>query len=117
MVAVSDPFDPASGSVSADGRIAYATVRYSVDPPGKAEGEAAKAAVESAREAGLQAELSRNIVRDHGPGEGNEGIGLIVAVIVLLVAFGSVIAAGIPIGTALVRHLHRTRRSSGSWPA
>jgi RND superfamily putative drug exporter len=101
VVSVSDPFDPAAASVSADGRIAYATVRYSVDPPGKAEGEAAKAAVETAREAGLQAELSRNIVRTVDQAEGNEGIGLIVAVIVLLVAFGSVIAAGIPIGTAL----------------
>jgi putative drug exporter of the RND superfamily len=101
VVSVSDPFDPATGSVSADGRIAYATVRYSIDPPGKAEGEAAKAAIETAREAGLQAELSRNIVRTTDQAEGNEGIGLIVAIIVLLVAFGSVIAAGIPIGTAL----------------
>ena len=101
VVSISDPFDPAAGSLSADGRIAYATVRYSVDPPGKAEGESAKAAVESARAAGLQAELSRNIVRTTDQAEGKEGIGLLVAVVVLLVAFGSVIAAGIPIGTAL----------------
>jgi putative drug exporter of the RND superfamily len=101
VLSVSDPFDPTTGSVSADGKIAYATVRYSVDPPEKADGEAAKAAVETAREAGLQAELSRTIVRTTDQAEGNEGIGLIVAVIVLLVAFGSVIAAGIPIGTAL----------------
>ena len=101
VVSVSDPFDPAAGSVSADGRIAYSTVHYSVNPPGKAQGEAAKAAVESARHAGLQAELSRNIVRTTDQAEGKEGIGLIVAVIVLLIAFGSVIAAGIPIGTAL----------------
>jgi RND superfamily putative drug exporter len=101
VVSVSDPFDPAAGSVSADGRIAYSTVHYSVNPPGKAQGEAAKAAVESARHAGLQAELSRNIVRTTDQAEGKEGIGLLVAVIVLLIAFGSVIAAGIPIGTAL----------------
>jgi putative drug exporter of the RND superfamily len=98
---VSDPFDPAAGSISADGRVAYATVRYSIDPPGKADGEAAIAAIETARQAGLQAELSRSIVRTTDQAEGNEGIGLIVAIIVLLVAFGSVIAAGIPIGTAL----------------
>ena len=101
VVSVSDPFDPATGSVSTDGRIAYATVRYSVDPPAKSDGEAAKAAIETARDAGLQAELSRNIVRTTDQAEGNESIGLLVAVIVLLVAFGSVIAAGIPIGTAL----------------
>ncbi|HSB84673.1 MAG TPA: MMPL family transporter, partial [Ilumatobacteraceae bacterium] len=101
VVSVSDPFDPAAGSISADGRVAYSIVHYSVEPPGKAEGEAAKTAVESARQAGLQAELSRNIVRTSDQAESNEGIGLIVAIIVLLVAFGSVIAAGIPIGTAL----------------
>ncbi|MGZ6982960.1 MAG: MMPL family transporter, partial [Ilumatobacteraceae bacterium] len=63
VVAIDDPFDPANGAVSADGRIAYATVHYSVSPPTKADGQAAKNAVESARHAGLQAELSRNIVR------------------------------------------------------
>ena len=71
-----------------------------VDPPGKAEGKAAEAAVET-RRAGLQAEISRTIIRTAEPVEGREGIGLIVAVVVLLVAFGSVIAAGIPIATAL----------------
>jgi RND superfamily putative drug exporter len=101
VVSVSDPFDKAAASVSADGRIAYATVRYSIDPPAKSDGQAAETAVESARQAGLQAELSRNIVRTSDQAEGKEGIGLIVAVIVLLVAFGSVIAAGIPIGTAV----------------
>jgi RND superfamily putative drug exporter len=101
VAAISDPFDPANGSLSADGHIAYAVVHYNVDPPTKADGQAAKAAVQSARQGGLQAELSRNIVRTADQAQGKEGIGLIVAIVVLLVAFGSVIAAGIPIGTAL----------------
>jgi putative drug exporter of the RND superfamily len=101
VLAVTDPFDPSTGSVSADGRVAFATVRYSVDPPGPEQGEAAEAAIEIAREAGLQAELSREIVRGSEEVEGSEGIGLAVALVVLLVAFGSVIAAGIPIGSAL----------------
>jgi RND superfamily putative drug exporter len=101
VLAVTDPFDPANGSVSADGRIAYASVRYSVDPPGPEEGEAAIAAVEQAREAGLHAELSRTIVGGSEEVEGGEAVGLAVAIIVLLVAFGSVIAAGIPIGSAV----------------
>ena len=62
-----------------------------------------------ARRAGLQAEISRTIVRGAEEVEGKEGIGLVVAVVVLLVAFGSVIAAGIPIGTGALRHLHRPR--------
>jgi putative drug exporter of the RND superfamily len=102
VLAVTDPFDQANAAVSADGRVAFATVRYSVDPPGKAEGEAAEAAVEIARDAGLQAELSRNVVAGAEEVESTEMIGLAVAIIVLLVAFGSVIAAGIPIGTALL---------------
>ena len=101
VVGVTDPFDPTSAAVSPDGRVAYATVHYTSDPPTKADGAAAETAVESARQAGLQAELSRNIVRTGDQAEGKEGIGIIVAIIVLLVAFGSVIAAGIPIGTAI----------------
>ena len=98
---MTDPFDASQPAVSADGHVAYATVRYDVDPPGKAQGEAAKAAVQTARDAGLQAELSKSIVQQSEQVEGTESIGLAVAIIVLLVAFGSVIAAGIPIGTAL----------------
>jgi RND superfamily putative drug exporter len=101
ILAVSDPFDPARPTVSPDGRIAFATIRYSVDPPGPAEGEAALEAVDIAHRAGLDAELSREIVRGVEEVKGGEMIGLMVAVIVLLVAFGSVIAAGIPIGSAI----------------
>jgi len=101
VLGVSDPYDPANAAVSADGRVLFATVRYDVTPPGAAEGQAAKAAVGIARDAGLRAELSREIVHGTESEGGSEGIGLIVAVVVLLVAFGSVIAAGIPIGSAL----------------
>ena len=101
VVGVTDPFDAANASVSARGDIAFATVRYSVDPPGPEQGEAAIAAAETARDAGLQVELSRQIVRGTEEVGGGEGIGLAVALLVLLVAFGSVIAAGIPIGSAV----------------
>ncbi|HZI43622.1 MAG TPA: MMPL family transporter [Ilumatobacter sp.] len=101
VLAVTDPFDPAQPAVSPDGRVAFATVRYSIDPPGPAEGEAALDAVEIARQAGLQAELSREVLRGVEEVEGKEAIGLAIAVVVLLVAFGSVIAAGIPIGSAI----------------
>ena len=40
----------------------------------------------------------------------SELIGVGVAIIVLLVAFGSVVAMGLPIGTALIGHLRRRRR-------
>ena len=101
VLSITDPFDTTQPAVSPDGRVAFATVRYSVDPPGPAEGETALDAIEIARDAGLQAELSREVVRGVEEVEGKEAIGLAIAVIVLLVAFGSVIAAGIPIGSAI----------------
>ena len=101
VLGVSNPFDPANAALSPSGDIAYATVRYSVDPPGAAEGNAALEAVEIARNAGLDAELSRTIVSGVEVIEGSEAIGLGVALVVLLIAFGSVIAAGIPIGSAV----------------
>jgi RND superfamily putative drug exporter len=101
VINVTDPFDQTQPSVSPDGRVAYATVRYSADPPPAESGEAALEAIEIAREGGLQAELSREVVRQVDEVEGSEAIGLLVAVIVLLVAFGSVIAAGIPVGSAI----------------
>ena len=101
VLMVSDPFDPAGPSVSPDGKAAYATVRYSVIHPGPRESLAALAAVKGARAAGLDAELSKSLANGGQPSDNSEAIGLLVAVIVLLVAFGSVIAAGIPIATAM----------------
>jgi RND superfamily putative drug exporter len=48
----------------------------------------------------VQAELTGTIAQTQ-KADGKEGVGLAVAVIVLLFSFGSVIAMGIPIGTAL----------------
>src|SRR5688572_24253445 len=76
VLAVTDPFDTTNPTVSTDGGTAFAFVRYSVDPPGAAEGQAAEAAVDIARDAGLEAELSRTIVNGAEEVEGSEAIGL-----------------------------------------
>ena len=39
----------------------------------------------------------------------SEAIGLLAAIVILLVAFGSVLAMGLPIGDRAVRHRHRCR--------
>jgi RND superfamily putative drug exporter len=100
VLGVSDPFEPTSAAVSEDRSTAFASVHYDIAPPGAEEGAAAEAAVRIARDAGLQAELSREVVRGTEEEGGSEALGLVVAAIVLLIAFGSVIAAGIPIGSA-----------------
>jgi len=101
VLSVSDPYDPANAAISPDSHVAFATVHYDIAPPGAAEGEAAESAAQIARNAGLDVELSREIVRGTESEGGSEAVGLVLAMIVLLVAFGSVIAAGIPIGSAV----------------
>jgi RND superfamily putative drug exporter len=100
VTAVSDPFDARGPTVSADGKTAFASVNYSIDPLESEHAEDAEAAAETAREHGVQAELTGTLV--HAEIHSSEHIGLAVAVIVLLVAFGSMIAMAIPIVTALI---------------
>jgi RND superfamily putative drug exporter len=100
VTTVSDPFDSRGPTVSADGRTAFATVNYAVDPLEETHTEDALVAAEIAREAGVQAELTGTLVIEEI--HSSEGIGLAVAVIVLLLAFGSLIAMAIPIVTALI---------------
>jgi putative drug exporter of the RND superfamily len=99
---VTDPFDPAAPTVSADGQTAFATVQFSAQTLQHEHYEAAEHAVDGAREAGVQTEISGQLAAAGKEVHGNEAIGLAVAIIVLLLAFGSVIAMGLPIVTALL---------------
>jgi len=100
VTAVSNPFDPSRPGISRDRATAYATVNYSNRVLTSVNTDEASAAADVARHGGVQAELTGTIAQNQ-KANGREGIGLAVAVIVLLLAFGSVIAMGIPIGTAL----------------
>ena len=94
--------------VSADNpAIGYAAVQY--DQPSEEIREAAFSRLEATqaavdRDGAVRLELGGDLPSEavqEEPG-GQEIIGILVAVVVLLVAFGSVIAMGLPIGTALV---------------
>ncbi len=98
---VTDPFDPARPTVSADGRTAYATVNYASSAPKEVYADDALAAAAVARDAGVPTEVSGELLYGR-PVEGQEAIGLGIAMLVLLVAFGSVVAMGVPIATAIV---------------
>jgi RND superfamily putative drug exporter len=94
-----------TGAVSKDGTIAYATVSWNVNPDGLDTSYLDKLnnAVAPATKAGLQVA--------YGAGAGqigqqtqdlkSEAIGLGIALILLLIMFGSLIAAGIPLVSAL----------------
>ena len=100
VTAASDPFDPAGPTVSADGTTAFSTVYFDRDSIEERHTSAIEDAAEVARDAGVQTELGGGLVS--ATIEGNESVGLAVAVIVLLIAFGSLIAMAVPVVTALI---------------
>jgi RND superfamily putative drug exporter len=103
VVDVSDPFT--AGAVSPEGTIAYADVHYAtsaseVSEEAKTELLSVTSIGESA---GVQVEFGGDVTADRGAeGHSSELIGLAVAVVVLLISFGSVIAMGLPLITALL---------------
>ncbi len=95
----------ASGSVSPDGRVALIRVQYPlIDQLTAGDLENLKdLAVEVRHDSLLQIELSGDLFFSFEEPETGLGemIGLIAAVVILLLAFGSLIAMGLPIGLAL----------------
>jgi RND superfamily putative drug exporter len=101
---VSSPFAAGGGrQISADGTVGYATVNL------KVEGQSITTAtrdqitklVASAGGNGLQVEGGGDLFTTRGALGNTELIGLVAAVIILLIAFGSLLAMGLPILTAL----------------
>ena len=90
--------------VSDDGSIATTTLPLTV--PGwevpKEDGEKLVSAAEENSGAGLEIKLGGDPIYRTQEGASPEGVGLLGAAIVLLIAFGSLIAAGLPLVIALV---------------
>ncbi|MGW1340240.1 MMPL family transporter [Kribbella sp. NPDC002412] len=99
---VIDPFT--AKAISADGRTGYAQVTYDVtaqEVTPEAQ-EAVAAAVEPARAAGLTVEYGGDAMQVQDEQSLTEVIGLGVAAVVLLITFGSLIAAGLPLLSAII---------------
>ena len=99
---VSDPSAPGASAVSPDGQTSYIDVTYTLAKLDVTHLEDATAAAETARAAGVDTELTSVLTQLAGDEPSSELIGLTVAIVVLLVAFGSVVAMGLPIATALL---------------
>ncbi|MBT2897986.1 MMPL family transporter [Streptomyces sp. McG3] len=99
---ISDPF--ATKAVSADGTTAYAQVTYTATDADLTDGDHAglDKALESGRDQGLTVEASGNALAAPEESHTAEAIGFALAAVILLVTFGSLIAAGLPLLTALV---------------
>src|SRR5918993_3285963 len=103
--AAPSPYDT-PGSVSADGTTLRAAVRLDAENPDAmpvADTERILALVEDAQRPGLEVAAGGQVVQVAEQGEiGSEGIGLAAAAVILLLVFGSVVAAGLPILVAVV---------------
>jgi uncharacterized membrane protein YdfJ with MMPL/SSD domain len=93
------------GHISGDGHIAYATVQFSV-PQNNISGGEAKALMDDATRAsgnGVTFSLGGDVVdaAETPYGGPSNGIGVGAAMVVLLIAFGSLLAMGLPVATAL----------------
>jgi putative drug exporter of the RND superfamily len=104
---VASPYEKGgAAAVSDDGEIAYATAQFNVTTDKLGDGEV-KEIMDTARDAGgdgLQVEVGGSPaeeVRGEEEEGGSEMIGVLAAIVVLLISFGSVVAMGLPIITAL----------------
>ncbi|MCW6008818.1 MMPL family transporter [Micromonospora sp. CPCC 205371] len=103
VASVDDPF-AAPGGVSPDGRTLVAHVRLDVTNPNDMPVADSERLLEiaNADRPGLDVALGGQAVQLAEQGEiGSEGIGLLAAAVILLLMFGSVVAAGLPILTAV----------------
>jgi RND superfamily putative drug exporter len=98
--AVSDPFEDLAG-ISQDGTTLVAHLRLDVENPvdmPREDSEQMLDIVDDASRSGFQVGLGGQSIVQAEQGEiGSEGLGLAAAAIILLITFGSVVAAGLPI--------------------
>lgn len=102
VASVADPYT--GKAVSKDGTIAYASVRYDVSGMELEEStkHALEDAAEQARDAGLTVEVGGDALQAVPETGATEIIGIAVAAVVLVITFGSLVAAGLPLLTALI---------------
>ncbi|ROO87979.1 RND superfamily putative drug exporter [Actinocorallia herbida] len=102
VVSVSDPYGAktlSAGRTHAMAQIGYSVAAQDVGETGR---EALQEAAAQARQAGLEVEFSGPVYQEN-PGVGPmEAIGVLVAFVVLFITLGSMVAAGLPILTALI---------------
>ena len=103
---VANPFEGGgAAAISKDGRIAYATIQFDTQS-NKLDKEKTEGIIKAARAAdgsGLNVQLGGQPITEAEEESGDSSffIGLLAAIVILLIAFGSVVAMGLPIVTAL----------------
>jgi RND superfamily putative drug exporter len=105
VVSASNPLDPAAPGVNADQTVAYSTVTYT-EPVGGVtveEQDALVAAVDSARSSGLTVEIGGEALTEPvAVGGIGEAAGVVVALVILAITYGTLVTAGMNLLTAIV---------------
>ncbi|MBG0562841.1 MMPL family transporter [Actinoplanes aureus] len=105
VVSASNPLDPAAPTVSRDQGAAYSTVTYGVQPSEVTDDERAAliSALDPPRAALLTVEARGEALSNPADiGGASEILGVVVALIVLALTYGSLVAAGMNLLTAIV---------------
>ncbi|HEX5088547.1 MAG TPA: MMPL family transporter [Nocardioides sp.] len=105
VVSVADPFATNTSGVSQDGTTALVTIAYDQEVVSDAMVRSADDAVAELRQSGVQVEYDGSLgyaTAREGGGDNGEVLGVLAAVIVLAVAFGSLVALSLPIGVTLL---------------
>ncbi|MFI2642874.1 MMPL family transporter [Streptomyces sp. NPDC018610] len=102
VASVADPY--AGHAVSKDGTIAYASVKYKVSGMELEDSSrtALQDAADDARKAGLTVEIGGDALNAAPETGATEVIGIAIAAVVLVITFGSLLAAGLPLLTAII---------------
>ncbi|MER5790747.1 MMPL family transporter [Streptomyces sp. NPDC001980] len=103
VTSVTDPYK--QHAVSKDGTVAYASVRYDVSGTELKDSsrDALEAAGHDAQKAGLTVEVGGDALQAGAEAGGaGEAIGLAIAAVVLVITLGSLVAAGLPLLTAII---------------
>ncbi|MEU2928593.1 MMPL family transporter [Streptomyces sp. NPDC007251] len=102
VASVADPYT--GHAVSRSGTIAYASVKYKVSGMELKDSsrDALKEAAQHARDAGLTVEVGGDALSATPETGSSEVIGIGIAAVVLVITFGSLLAAGFPLLTAII---------------
>ncbi|MEV3859590.1 MMPL family transporter [Streptomyces sp. NPDC050095] len=102
VASVADPF--VAKTISKDGTIAYSSAAYKVSSMELTDDDrdALQKVIDHAKESGLTVEVGGDALQAMPETGATEVIGIAVAAVVLVVTFGSLLAAGLPLLTALI---------------
>ncbi|MFF9524423.1 MMPL family transporter [Streptomyces achromogenes] len=102
VASVADPYT--GHAVSKNGAVAYASVKYKVSGMELEDStrDDLKEAAQHARDAGLTVEIGGDALNATPETGSSEIIGIAIAAVVLVITFGSLLAAGLPLLTAII---------------